>query len=142
MGRFENLNVTRVNAEQLVMSGVAENATITVGTAAAGSQTCAIQLQDGASNDLTAIATAFAYISDSATGDGFSSAGVDSIAAGTDGAVQSLVTGKLVLLQSESDGDIDVTISDATSDQTVYLVLVLPNGKRVVSSAVIPTPSA
>ena len=39
------------------------------------------------------------------------------------------------LLTSESDGDIDIDFTDSGA-QTVYLVLVMPNGRLVISSAI------
>lgn len=39
-------------------------------------------------------------------------------------------------LVSESDGDIDVSITHAAGAKTVYLVLVMPNGRLVASSAI------
>jgi hypothetical protein len=46
-----------------------------------------------------------------------------------------IVTGKTFLLVSEADGDIDLAIGEAGAG-TWYLVLVLPNGKLVVSDAI------
>ena len=40
------------------------------------------------------------------------------------------------LLVIEADGDIDITIGDASGAATYYLVLVMPSGELVVSDAI------
>ena len=78
-----------------------------------------------------------AYLSDDSGGIGISgTAPATSVAIGTDGAIIKELTTKLAwLLQSETDGDIDLTITETGAD-TWYLVVVLPNGTQVVSDAI------
>jgi hypothetical protein len=56
-------------------------------------------------------------------------------AIGTDGLAIPVVAGKAWQLTSESDGDIDITFTE-TGAKTMYLVLVLPTGKLVISTAI------
>lgn len=135
MKRIENLAVG-----QIQQSGVVANASFSLATAAGGAQTVSIQLEDGFGYDVAEKTCVQVYLSSSAVGDGIDGA-ADSLAGGTDGSVLSLATGKLALCQSESDGDIDIAVADSTSAATWYMVVVLPNGKRVVSGAIIPTPA-
>lgn len=118
-------------------TGVAD-ASITVGAEASGNViTCAIQLKEADGTDLATIGVVDVYVSDSATGDGVAaSAPNGGMAAGTDGAVvASIVANKVLKMSSEADGDIDVQITDSGTP-TFYLVVVLPDGTKVVSSAI------
>ena len=54
---------------------------------------------------------------------------------GTDGLLLEWTNNVSGLVISEADGDIDVTLTD-TGTPTFYLVLVLPNGRLVVSPAI------
>ena len=57
------------------------------------------------------------------------------VSAGTDGIVRNLEAGKVFLLISEDDGDIDVTISEA-GVATWFLNVCLPNGSVKTSQAI------
>jgi hypothetical protein len=77
----------------------------------------------------------FAYLSTEATGttvNGVSS--TTELAIGSDGELTALITDVLYVLNSETDGDIDVTLGYTTGADDFYLVLILPNGKKVVST--------
>lgn len=119
-------------------------ATLTVGTETDDVINVAIQLTDVFGADLASIGVVHAYISDSATGDGIaSSAPSGGVAIGTDGSILAeLVTDKLFVLQSESDGDIDLDITGtsgsagAEPEGPLYLVVILPTGETVVSDAI------
>lgn len=110
------------------------SATITVGAEAGGSINVAIQLLDGAGDDLATAAGVLAYISDDADGTSVAATAPDTVAIGADGVAIPLVAGKTFLLVSEADGDIDIDVSEAAAD-TFYLVLVMPSGELVISSA-------
>jgi hypothetical protein len=59
------------------------------------------------------------------------------MAIGTDGSVVvELTTALAWILSSEADGDIDLVFTDSAAFGPVYLVLVLGNGKKVVSGAI------
>ena len=114
--------------------GCAYDATIVVGTESA---TCdiTIQLVDYAGNALTEAASIMAYVSsDSAgltTGD-FTSMDITSSGAGD---CVELLTDIFWNLVSEEDGTIAVT-ADGSGTDTMYLNLIMPNG-RIVHSDVI-----
>jgi len=95
------------------------------------------QLEDADGNDISAIAHVHAYLSDVSTGIGISgTAPATSVAIGTDGAIIVEEVTKLAWwLQSEADGDIDLNITEVGA-QTWYMVVVLPNGFQIVSTAI------
>ena len=51
------------------------------------------------------------------------------------GSAGSELAASIFLLVSEADGDIDINITESGTD-TFYLVLVMPNGKLIVSDAI------
>lgn len=95
----------------------------------------AIQLKDVAGSDLAVRGTLLAYFSDDANGDSVTGTAFDTVAIGTDGVAIPLIAGKTYLLTSESDGDIDLNITE-DGTPTKYLILVLPNGRLVASGAI------
>lgn len=112
------------------------DASITVQVETSDARVINIQLKDIKGNDLTSRAVVFAFMSNDANGDAFSTTGGSTgIAASTDGAVLALVAKKAFILISEDDGDIDLTWTD-TGTNAAYLHLILPNGRRVVSSLI------
>jgi len=112
-------------------------ATITVGTEAANVINVGIQLNDADGTALATVGVVEAYLSDSAAGDGLTATAPDGdIAVGTDGTILfESVTDKVFKLQSEADGDIDLDIGEAGVG-TWYLIVLLPNGEKVVSGAI------
>lgn len=118
--------------------GAPQGATISVGAESGTDINVAIQLLDSGEQDLAEVGMVHAYLSDDSGGDGIAAAAPDSgEAIGTDGAIVASVVANLVwLLQSESDGDIDITFSDTGAFGPVYLVVVLPDGSVVVSDAI------
>lgn len=115
--------------------GIANNAGFTIGAEAANAITVNIQLKDGLKDVAQRVALT-AYLSADANGDSITSLATPTFAAGTDGVVSTLVSGKVVFLVSEADGDIDLVITYTTGAGTVYLVLVMPDGSLKVSSAI------
>lgn len=116
-------------------SNLPQDAVITVAAENANVVAVTIQLKDRGGADLGVRGTCYAYLSDDANGDSVAGTAPDTVAAGTDGLVIPLVAGKAFLLTSEADGDIDINVTEDGSD-TWYLVLILPNGKRIVSAAI------
>jgi len=109
----------------------------TVGAEAANAINVALQLKDAQGNDLAVHSSVFAYLSDDASGNSIVSAAPDGgWAIGTDGLLIPVVANKAAHLTSESDGDIDVTITHAAGAKTCYLIVVLPNGKLSASGAI------
>lgn len=111
-------------------------ATFTVGAEAGNAITVAVQLADMNGNALANRGAVLLYLSDDANGDSIAGTAPDGgVAAGTDGLLIPLVAGKCFLATSESDGDIDVVVTESGVD-TWYLVAVLPHGELVVSGAI------
>ncbi len=96
----------------------------------------AVQLNDSAGDPLAVRGSVFAYLSDDANGDSIAATAPDGgVAIGTDGLAIPLVAGKAFQLVSEADGDIDLNITEAGAE-TWYLILVMPDGRRVASDAI------
>jgi len=113
------------------------HAVITVGAESANVVNVAIQLYADAAGqvELDSVAGVDFYLSDDSGGAGIAAtAPSGGIAIGTDGDYIEYVSGKAGKLFSESDGDIDVDVTEVGTD-TFYLVVVLPTGKRIVSTA-------
>lgn len=76
------------------------------------------------------------YLSDAATGAGVTAtAPATSVAAGANGKVDALVTKKVFLCTTNASGALDIVITE-TGMATWYLVVVMPDGRLVVSSAI------
>jgi len=123
-------------AEIGVLIGAPMDATIVVGADAGTTVAVTIQLKDADGDDLAVRGSVFAYLSDDANGDSLIATDVSgTVAIGTDGLAIPLIAKKSFRLTSESDGDIDLVITEAGA-KTCYLVLVMPNGKLIVSDAI------
>ena len=110
--------------------------TITIGAEASNVIRATIQLQDISGSDLATITPVLAYLSSSSTGDGVTGTGPSTESAiGVDGSLTALVTKKVYLLTSEADGDIDIDITESGA-ATWYLVLIMPDGRLVISDAI------
>lgn len=111
-------------------------AKFTIGTEGTNAINVAVQLFDRLNGSEVSERVALDwYLSSDANGDAISSAPTGGIAIGTDGLLlewTNNVSGKVI---SESDGDIDVTLTDSGTP-TFYLVLVMPDGKLYVSGAI------
>jgi hypothetical protein len=77
------------------------------------------------------------YFSDDAFGNSVA-ATIDTIAIGTDGVIIAADSNlNSVTIVSESDGDIDIDITEATGADVLYAVVVLPSGKKIISDAIV-----
>lgn len=136
--RTDKIADTNPNAVAAFLNTAIGGAAITV-PAEGGDDaiTVSIQLQDAEGDDLAEIGYVLAFFSDAATGIGIAGTAPTTVVAGTDGAILAeLVADKLLLLQSEADGDIDIDIGEAGAD-TWYLVVILPGGRQVVSDPIV-----
>lgn len=114
------------------------DAVITVGTPTAGSFPVVIQLLGPNGKDMTVPGAVFFYLSKNSDGSTICTDATDttSVTIGTDGVFPEIagyataVSGHLI---SEADGDIDLTVVVLTT-KTVYLVVVLPNGRLIISA--------
>ena len=120
-------------------------AEFTIGEEIADAIIVTIQLKGPAGVDLQVRASVLAYLSDDAYGDSVvATEPSGAVAIGTDGLLIPILTGvsaselakTIFQLTSEADGDIDISITEAGA-KTLYLVLVMPDGRLVVSDAII-----
>ncbi len=107
----------------------------TIGTEAGDIINVAVQLKNIDGQDVDERVCLSWYLSNDADGDDLATVPTGGIAIGTDGLLIEGVTNAAGWVTSESDGDIDVNITDSGTP-TFYLVLVNPNGKLVVSDAI------
>jgi hypothetical protein len=136
LGAGAGTAVTATAAELNKLDGAPLAATFAIGADAGGTISVGIQLQDGNAADLAVRGSVFAYLSNDANGDAIATTAPDGgWAIGTDGLLIPVVAGKAAQLVSEADGDIDITITESGT-ATWYLILVLPNGKLVASTAI------
>jgi hypothetical protein len=143
---FGDVKMSKLEVKELVVGGdpingttgnqMADGVTFTIGTEAANAINVAMQVTSGGS-DMAEIGVYQVYLSDASTGIGISgTAPATSVAVGTDGAVIVTQTAKLAwVLQTEADGDVDLTITDTTG-ATWYMVVVMPDGSLAVSGAI------
>ena len=110
-------------------------ATFSIGTEAGNEIDVTIQLLDGAGDEMATRSAVQFYLSDNANGDTLVAA-TTSLAIATDGLMLEHISNSAGVLVSEADGDIDITIGDASGAATYYLVLVMPSGELVVSDAI------
>jgi len=130
------VELTATPAELNKYDGSPAEATFVIGAEAANVINVGIQLNDGNAAALAARGSLFAYLSDDANGDSIAGTAPDGgWAIGTDGVLIPVVANKAAQLVSESDGDIDIDITESGTD-TWYLILVMPNGTLVASEAI------
>jgi hypothetical protein len=114
------------------------DASFVIGAEASNVINVGIQLKEGKSGiDLAVRASIRAYLSDDANGDSIvATAPSGTVVIGTDGVLYDVGSAKkMFLLTSESDGDIDMNITEAGA-KTMYLILVDPAGRLIPSGAI------
>ena len=117
-------------------SNTVAGASFTIGAEAGNVINVIVQLEDGNGNALAERGCVTMYASDDAAGDSISAA-PDTIAIGTDGvSSQAYAASEALIAVSEADGDIDINITEAGGADTFYLIVVLPDGTLVASSAI------
>lgn len=129
------LNMKRGASEIGDLKNVVASASFTIGAEGTNAINVAIQLKDWNGADIAYRAALPWYLSADANGDTISAAPDSGIAIGTDGLLIEWTANVSGLVISESDGDIDVTLTESTA-KSFYLVLVLPGGKLAVSGAI------
>lgn len=112
--------------------GCAYDCAISVGTITLTGKV-SLQLKDYAGNDLKEIGRVTCYITSDAAG--LLTDTVTSIIINTDGILHKIEDTKSYELISATDGDIDLTL-DGVTNETVYLHVVLPNGRVKHSAAI------
>lgn len=115
------------------------DASFTIGAEASNIINVAVQLKsDKSQQAITARRIVDVYLADAATGAAIAGTAPDGgVAIGTNGAILvALVASKMVKVVSNASGAFDLNITHAAGAKTVYVVVVMPNGRQVVSSAV------
>ena len=127
--------------EWTTLVDVAHDAVITVGDEVGETFLPTIQLKDYAGNNMKVASSIFAYMSDVATGLDPSADMNGEVAktSGGNGDVTILLANCAYQLVSETDGTISLTITDTSGTGNKYLVLVMPDGRLVVSDAMLFT---
>ena len=117
-------------------------ASVTFSVASEGGEAIVVSCQflDAAGADMATASACYAFLSaDSSSQTNASAAGLTP-SAGTDGHVIPIAdsnTAVAMLLISEADGDVDVTITDgSTGTTTNYLNVITPSGKIYTSAAI------
>ena len=123
------------NVLNVLNSGLAD-AEFTVGAEAANVINVAIQLKDPQGGDLAQRTAVIILLLADANGDALNTIDLDTIAIGTDGVVAELLADKVLLAVSEADGDIDINLTEATATGTLYMAVVLPDGRMAISGAI------
>lgn len=136
LDKVSNIANYHIELVEAANAGAIGGASFTIGTEAANVINVAIQLTDGAGSNLAKRGFVQVYLSNDANGDSIATTGTPAgLAIGTDGLFQQLTANKAGFCTSEADGSIDLNITN-TGAGTQYLVVVLPSGKLVVSSAI------
>lgn len=117
---------------------IPDEASFSIGTESGGDViNVAVQLKDGAGDDIATRAAVWFYLSSDANGDTVVAA-TQALAIGSDGVCIEAVSNSAGILISEADGDIDLNITGHdTNAETYYLVLIMPSGRLVVSDAIV-----
>lgn len=138
--RRPNPNTLICDATDTVnLGGGVASASIVVGAESTNVRAITIQLKDGEGTDAAVRSAVQIAVLADANGDAFvATGGSTGIAIGTDGALVPIVAKKLFMAISEADGDIDLTWTD-TGTEVAYLVVILPNGKMIISAALTNT---
>lgn len=116
--------------------GGVESAAFVIGAEIANVINVGISLKDPDAVKKAASQGVLAYLSSNADGSTVVATAPTTVAIGTDGLAIPLVAGKCFLLVSESDGDIDLNITLSSGAATYYLVIVLPDGRLAISTAI------
>ena len=139
--KVEELSATSVTLAELNQLDN-QVASVTFSVAAEGGEAIVVSCQflDAAGADMTTASACYAFLSaDSSSQTNASAAGLTP-SAGTDGHVIPIAdsnTAVAMLLISEADGDVDVTITDGSAGSTTnYLNVVTPSGKIYTSAAI------
>ena len=126
---------TEITAIKADWANVVCDAVITPGAAHTDTIAATIQLKDYLGADMAVSNSVIAYLSSDAAGlNKATAAPTTDLDNGTDGEVEILLASHVYLLTSEVDGDIDVTLGYTTGAHDFFLVVILPNGKRIVST--------
>jgi hypothetical protein len=119
------------NGAEFTISSESDTGT---GTGTSNQVVVNVQLKDAAKN-VSQRVSGFCYLSDDANGDSVAVTAPEVVSGGVDGTITALVAGKVFLFTSEADGQFDMNIIRTVAD-TYYLVIVSPDGSRIISEAI------
>ena len=141
IGNLTSLNTTNktsaVNAINEVLNDLLiGNAVFTIGSENTDVINVSVQLKDLTGNNIAIVAGVQIYLSDNSNGSSLSASSPSGgIAIGTNGILLPIITDKYATVISTSSGVFDINITEITA-KTFYVVVLLPLGKLVISSAV------
>lgn len=119
-----------------VVSGQPASVTYSIGAESGDARTITAQLKDAAGNNLTERVTVWLHVCADSAGAGLATTGGSTgIAAGANTQVTTITAKKVFQVTSSAAGLITLTWTDNVTE-AVYLVIVLPNGKRSISAVV------
>ena len=129
MASPSSITATAAELNAGVLGGVASMTTV----ATPASQACGVQLvfKDAAGVTMAVPTAGMLYISEVDTG--LTNDPVDSLAVLTNGALDELVTGGASIYTTDATGKLGVTIAHAAGVDSFWIVVVLPNGKLLIS---------
>lgn len=134
--RIKSALASSLAKDDVVKSLGVGGATFTIGTEAANVINVGIQLEDDDGNDLSAVTAVEIWLFADAAGVSINANDYDTIAIGTDGLLVERVADKILDCTCESDGDIDIDFTEATTTPTSYVGVKLGDGSFAISSAV------
>ena len=111
-------------------------ATFTIGAESADVINVGIQLEDDDGNDLAAVTAVEVWLFADANGTAINTNDYDTIAIGTDGVLVERVADKILDCTCESDGDLDIDLTEASTTPTAYVGVKLGAGSFAISGAV------
>ena len=115
---------------------IATTATITVGTEVTNAIAVTVQLKDGNGDNIDAISGFQWYLSGDSAGAGIvGTAPTGGVAAGASGKIAEVLADKAGFMLTSATGAAILTLTDSGTP-TFYLVVILPTGKTVISSAI------
>jgi hypothetical protein len=112
------------------------NCTITIGAEATDTIRVTVQLKNGEGDNVAFRANVFAYLSDNSDGSTLiGTAHSGGWVIGTTGLLIPQVTNKAAHFSTNDTGMFNIDITESAG-KTAYLVVTLPNGKNIISSAI------
>lgn len=136
-----NLGTTAVTATAAELNLLddlpTDNSTVVAGAEDTNVVNVVITLKNAADAAISSSKIVHAYLSDASTGVGVAATAPDGgVAVGASGSVLAeVVADKVFILESTAAGLITLDVTESGTD-TFYLVLLLPNGEKVVSNAI------
>jgi len=142
IGNLANLSTTEKTSligaiNEILNLQLINTCEFTIGTETTDVINISIQLKDYQNNNINFIANIFGYLSDDINGISLlSTEHSGGWAIGTSGLLLPIIANKTAYFTTNITGEFNIDITDI-GNKTAYLVIVLPNGKTITSSAII-----